>query len=357
MKARRAIAAAAVAVSLFATSCSGGQGGTDGTPTNTAGSGEATTPGATTPGATTESPGGDTAALPRERHDVAYVENGTERQKLDLFLPSADKPGPYPVLVWIHGGRWREGDKSVFSSDEQGMDKFKAALLDRGYAVATMNYRLVPDSRFPDPLHDVSAAIRYVKSHAGELGVDPDRVAVGGESAGGHLATLEGLAASNPDTPADFLGDLPVGGPGADSVDAKVDAVLGFYGQYDLRTRPEDRAQVPACGGSGRPGGPDSTEGQLLDADPTQGEGRELAGKASPVEYVSPSSPATMLLAGTNDCSAPYVQAERLDGMLKAAGVPQALKIIEAEHGAAIFYDQPDTQKEVIDFLDAHVKK
>ena len=351
MKARRAIAAAAVAVSLFATSCSNGQGGGGGTPTTTTGSGAATTPGATT-GSTD---GGDDADLPRERHDIAYVENGTDRQKLDLFLPSADKPGPYPVLVWIHGGRWREGDKSVFSSDEQGMDKLKAALLDRGYAVATMNYRLVPDSRFPDPLHDVSAAIRFVKAHSANLGIDPDRVAVGGESAGGHLATLEGLAAANPSTPADFLGDLPVGGAG--EVDAKVDAVLGFYGQYDLRTRPEDRAQVPACGGGGRPGGPDSTEGQLLNADPTQGEGRELAGKASPVEYVSPSAPPTMLLAGTKDCSAPYVQAERLDGMLKSAGVPQALKIIDAEHGAAIFYDQPETQKEVIDFLDAHVKK
>ncbi|MDO5697601.1 MAG: alpha/beta hydrolase [Dermatophilus congolensis] len=345
MKARRGIAAAAVAVSLFATSCSGGGGGGESTPTTTS---ESPTTSATTD---------NTADLPRERDNISYVENGGERQKLDLFLPEADKPGPYPVLVWIHGGRWREGDKSVFSSGDQGMDKFKAALLDRGYAVATMNYRLVPDSRFPDPLHDVSAAIRYVKSHAAELGVDPDRVAVGGESAGGHLATLEGLAASNPETPADFLGDLPVGGPGADSVDAKVDAVLGFYGQYDLRTRPEDRAQVPACGGGGRPGGPDSTEGQLLNADPTQGEGRELAGKASPVEYVSPSAPATMLLAGYKDCSAPYVQAERLDGMLKDAGVPHALKIIDAEHGAALFYDQEDTQKEVIDFLDANVKK
>lgn len=352
MKARRRIAAAAVAVGLFTASCSGGQGG---------GGAEETTP-ETTSGSATSSPAdpttGNVADLPRERNDIAYVEGGTDRQKLDLFLPEADKAGPYPVLVWIHGGRWREGDKSVFSSDEQGMDQFKDALLDRGYAVATMNYRLVPDHRFPDPLHDVAAAIRFVKSNASELGVDPERVAVGGESAGGHLATLEGLAAADADTPADFLGDLPVGGPGSDSVDAKVDAVLGFYGQYDLRTRPEDRARVPACGGGGgRPGGPDSTEGQLLNADPTQGEGRELAGRASPVEYVSPGSPATMLLAGTKDCSAPYVQAERLNGLLKDAGVPQALKIIEAEHGAALFYDQEDTQREVIDFLDANVVK
>lgn len=350
MKARRGVAAAAVAVALFATSCSGGD-GDQGSEAPATATGDA----ATTATETTSGP--DVASLPRERHDISYVENGADRQKLDLFLPEADTPGPYPVLVWIHGGRWREGDKSVFSSDEQGMDKFKAALLDRGYAVATMNYRLVPDSRFPDPLHDVSAAIRYVKSHAAELGVDPDRLAVGGESAGGHLATLEGLAASDPEAPADLLGDLPVGGPGADSVDAKVDAILGFYGQYDLRTRPEDRAQVPACGGGGRPGGPDSTEGQLLNADPTQGEGRDLAGTASPVEYVTSSAPATMLLAGTKDCSAPYVQAERLNGLLKEAGVPQALKIIDAEHGAAIFYDQPDTQREVIDFLDANVEK
>ncbi len=344
MTARRVLAAAVATLTMFAAACSSA--GTGSSPgTGQAGSGS------TSPSAT------DFSSLPRTRTGITYVTDGDGKQELDLFLPEKNTSQAAPVLVWVHGGRWREGDKDQFSSNEQGMDVFKKALLDRGYAVAAINYRLVPDNRYPDQSQDVAAAIRYLKSHGGELGIDPDRVALGGESAGGHLATLVGLAAASSKTPSRLLGNLPVGGPGADSADAKVDAILGYYGQYDLRTRGKDRAAIGVCGdGSGR-SGKDSTEGQFLNADPATAEGTQLAGEASPVEYVSAQSPATMLLAGKQDCSAPYVQAERLRGLLKDAGVAQDYVLLDTTHGASLFYDQSDTNAKVIDFLDAHVTK
>lgn len=343
---RRTLAAAATTLLALIAGCSGA----------------ASTPPAATPDVTASAAPDTTAAahLPRNRTDVPYVEGGANAQKLDLTLPEDNAKAPFPVLVWVHGGRWQEGDKNQIDDTEQNAAAFKAALLNRGYAVASINYRLAPDNRFPDQLHDVSAAIRFVKSHASTLGVDPERVAVGGESAGGHLAALAGLAASDPKADPALLGDLPVGGTSSGgAADGTVDAVLGYYGQYDLRTRGEDRAAVPACGGGGREGrgGAESSEGQLLGADPASPEGQRIAGVASPVEYVSAQAPATFLIAGTEDCSAPYVAAERLGGMLKDAGAPAEVKTIDAGHGASVFYDQPDTNAQVADFLDAHLAR
>lgn len=305
-------------------------------------------------------PGQTTAVadLPRERTDVPYVQGAADAQKLDLTLPTTEAAGPYPVLVWVHGGRWREGDKNQIDDTEQKAATFKQALLEGGYAVASINYRLVPESRFPSQLHDVNAAIRFLKAHADQLGVDAERVAVGGESAGGHLAALAGLAASDPQADPSILGDLPVGGDESGArADGTVDAILGYYGQYDLRTRGADRAAVAACGDGNREGrdGIDSSEGQLLNADPASPEGQKIAGEASPVEYVSAQAPATFLIAGRQDCSAPYVAAERLGAMLQQTGAPVEVKVIDAEHGASLFYDQPDTNQQVIDFLNTHL--
>ncbi len=284
------------------------------------------------------------AQLQRERRDVAYVADGAATHRLDLFLPSQGD-GPFPVLIWVHGGAWRMGDKNQLDGEMQ-TDQFKRALLEHGIAVASINYGLVPDSRFPAPLHDVVAAVRYLRAQAPSLGVDPERFALGGESAGGHLAALAGYTSGEPT----LQGTL-----GGSAVSSSVKAVLGFYGLYDLRSREAD-ALAAGCGGHERTGA-DSSHGKFIGADPSSPDGSVLAAQASPITHVTKSSPATLLLHGRRDCNAPYLQAEKLASALRAAGAPVELKLIDAGHAEATFYTNPDVRQTMLAFLDRYLTK
>ncbi len=283
------------------------------------------------------------AQLQRERRDLAYVDDGVATHRLDLFLPSQGD-GPFPVLVWVHGGAWRMGDKNQLDGELQ-TDQFKRALLDHGIAIASINYGLVPNSRFPAPLHDVVGAVRYLRAQAPSLGVDPERFAIGGESAGGHLAALAGYTSGEPT----LQGTL--GG----TTSSSVKAVLGFYGLYDLRTREAD-ALAAGCGGHERTGA-DSSHGKFIGADPGSPDGSVLAAQASPITHVTKSSPATLLLHGRRDCNAPYLQAEKLSSALRAAGAPVELKLIDAGHAEATFYTNTELRQTMLAFLDRYLTK
>lgn len=116
--------------------------------------------------------------------DVPYAEGGKTSQRLDLFLPAAlSKPGP--LLVWIHGGGWREGDKRGHPL---------RAFADRGFAIASINYRLTGEAAFPAQIDDVRAALKWLRAHAADHGYDSKRIGVIGHSAGGHLSALLGVS-------------------------------------------------------------------------------------------------------------------------------------------------------------------
>src|SRR5690606_26916634 len=106
--------------------------------------------------------------------DLAYVENGHERHKLDLYLPAQAK-APLPVLIWVHGGGWQNGSKD-------GCPPLRAGYIERGYAVASLNYRLSGHAVFPAQIEDCKAAIRWLRAHAKEFGLDPQRFGVWGSS-------------------------------------------------------------------------------------------------------------------------------------------------------------------------------
>lgn len=307
------------------------------------------TPAAATTGAEASPSSGGTsattgAAVVPERLDLDSVGDGITEHKLDLFLPEDKGPGPFPVVIWVHGGGWKGGDKSdIGRAEEIQMVQTKQLLLDHGYAVAAPNYHLLPNTRFPQPMQDVSAAVRYLRAHAAEFGLDAQRFALMGDSAGGHLAAM---TAMTPDKP-DLQGSL-----GDTTVDARVKAFVGYYGLYDLTQRTEDQKNV--CGG-GKPGA-ESSHGRLVGADPDSPEGEPAARAASPVTYVSPSSPPVLLFAGRADCTAPYPQAERFNAALKQAGVPTELTIIDKAHGDAQFFTDPAIHEQLIRFLDTHVK-
>ena len=125
---------------------------------------------------------------PVEEHDVAYDERFGGDSSLDLYLPD-NGAAAHPTVMFIHGGSWRFGDKDHFENAGRRLAR-------SGYAVASINYRLLPDGVFPHNLEDCLCALAFLRAHAAEYTIDPDRIVVMGYSAGAHLATTaRGMAA------------------------------------------------------------------------------------------------------------------------------------------------------------------
>ncbi len=145
--------------------------------------------------------------------DLAYVPGGHPRQALDLYLPPG--AGPAPLIVWIHGGAFRMGDKG---------DRIPSEMLEQGYAIASLNYRLSQHALFPAQIEDCKAAVRWLRAHADTYALDPSRFASWGESAGGHLAAMLGTAGHER--------SFEVGEHLEQS--SRVQAVLDFFGPTDF---------------------------------------------------------------------------------------------------------------------------
>jgi acetyl esterase/lipase len=224
---------------------------------------------------------------------------GARPLELDLYLPAGR---PAPVVVFVHGGGWRLGSRHSAGPAYSGTSPFEAVAR-AGVAVASVDHRLSGEARWPAPLHDVKAVVRWLRSRAGELGVDPGRVYAWGESAGGHLAALLGLTADRPE----LEGDVGVTGPSS-----AVGAVAAWYAPSDLPALAADLGTDPMDA--------DTREAQLLGAPlPTV---PDLAAEASPVTHVSPGAPPFLLLHGRADRFIPCVQSERLRDALQGAGAP-----------------------------------
>ena len=270
-------------------------------------------------------PGGGGLALPegtKEVLDVAYVKGGGASQSLDLFVPpNANKP--MPLVIWIHGGGWQKGDKGQCPA--KVMTRF-------GYVVASINYRLSQEAIFPAQINDCKAAVRWLRAHADEYHIDPDRVGVWGASAGGHLVALLGTAGDAKDLEGDG---------GNAKFSSKVQAVCDFFGPADLtKVRDEtaaDNAVTKLLGGSIR-------------------DHLDKAKQASPVTYVTKDDPPFLIMHGTKDPLVQPRQSEWLNDALKQAGVESHLEIIEgAGHGGPEFATL-EHRRMILEFFDAHLK-
>lgn len=252
-----------------------------------------------------------TGAAGRLLRAVPYAVPGGFRPLLaDLHLPESREPAP--VVLFVHGGGWRFGSRTLFCptwSDWHpgAFDR----LVDAGFAVLSVDYRLSAEAVFPAQLEDVSAALQWIRARAAELGVDADRVVLWGESAGGHLAALLGLEASR---------------TGARGIAGVVD----WYGPTDLDAMPSRED-------------PDSREALLLGA--SAAHAPERARAANPVARVHAAAPPFHLAHGSADESVPTSQSELLADALRAAGVPVDLHLVPdaghmwrgAEGGEVIF--------------------
>jgi acetyl esterase/lipase len=254
--------------------------------------------------------------------------------QLDLWVPESATPPP--LVVWIHGGGWMIGDRRYLPETLRPNQLFDA-LLDAGLAVATIDYRLALEAPFPAQLHDAKAAIRYLRAHAGALGIDTGRIGVWGESAGGHLAALVGLTGHRADLE---------GGIGVVGESSAVDVVVDWYGPADFTTMPR---MTP----------PPHIAARLEAAMQTPPEDTLVAGvddtaraDASPITHVTSDAPPFLLVHGTADWLVPYAQSEQLNAALTAVGV--ACRLVPVEGAQHIFdgCDDVDTVVRLsVDFL------
>ncbi|KJY19559.1 MULTISPECIES: alpha/beta hydrolase [Streptomyces] len=300
---------------------------------------------------------------------------GYRPRLLDVQVPAGD--GPFPAVVWIHGGGWLDGDRR-YPPPTVPAALLHGAVLAAGLALVSIDYRHSLEAPFPAQLHDVKAAIRYVRAFAGDLGVDPDRIGVWGESAGGHLAALAGLvgpagagaadgtagaagaeAAGTDAVVADAAGTDAVvadavaleGTQGVGSGETGVLAVVDWYGVSDLVALAA-HPMPPMPSGAEFPDPYEALLGASVADRP------DLARAASPVTYADGSNPPPpfLLVHGTRDGLVPYSQSEVLAAALKGAGGEVTLKPVEgADH---IFLGSPDIASIVGDsvaFLARHL--
>jgi acetyl esterase/lipase len=239
---------------------------------------------------------------------------GLRPLELDLHLPPVGDQ-PAPVVVFLHGGGWRVGSRHSAGPAYGGASPtpFEQLAL-AGIAVASVDYRLSGEAVWPAQLHDAKAAVRWLRARSADIGIEPDRIAAWGESAGGHLAELLGLTSED----AELEGEVGIVGPSS-----AVSAVVAWYA-------PSDVAAVATDLGADR-ADPSTREALLLGA-PAM-DVPEAAAQASPVSHVSPAAPPFLLLHGAADRFIPPVQSERLYALLVEAGVEAELDVYEgADH-------------------------
>lgn len=241
------------------------------------------------------------------QRDIEYATIDGVSLRLDLYLPNHPSDGLVPLVIWVHGGGWRAGSKDV---------TYAPQTLGEGYAVASVDYRLSGVETFPAQIHDVKAAVRWLRAHATEFGLDPERFGAWGSSAGGHLVALLGVSCGHPNlagTVGDYLDESSC-----------VQAICDFYGPTDLLSLLEQRGTNTVR----RPMAED-----LLVGGPVE-ELQDLAWLASPMAHVGSDVPPFLIMHGTDDAVVPVQQSIDFHAALLAAGTDSTLITIEgAGHG------------------------
>ena len=265
--------------------------------------------------------------------DMPYVENGHERQVLDLYLPEKSE-GPLPLVIWIHGGAWAAGNKD-------GCPPLGAGYVQRGYAVASINYRLSQHAIFPAQIEDCKAAIRWLRAHATDYGIDPDHFGVAGSSAGGHLVALVGTS-----------GDVTAFDLGANlDVSSRVQAVADYYG-------PTDFVQMDANAVKGARlvhDDPKSPESRLIGGPIQEPANYEKVQAANPITYVTSDDPPFVIIHGDVDPMVPHHQSELLHASLTQNGTPtHFITVLGGGHGQG--FPGKELEPLVMAFFDQYLR-
>lgn len=262
--------------------------------------------------------------------EITYCTMEGNPLTMDLYLPEHITTMPTRVLVYVHGGSFTSGDKRKGS----GMVDI-SQMVERGFAVAAINYRLMPANPFPAAVEDAKCAIRYLRAHQAEYNLDTNKLGIWGGSAGGHLAAMVGLT-NNQERyeTGEYL-----------EQSSEVQAVVEMFGPTDLTLPMEWLQQI-----------------LLYRAFNTTDHNSEILHKASPVNYISGDEPPFFIIHGEQDSAVPVEQAEIFHEKLKDTGVSTRLLIVKnANHnfkptGGAIEPDRLEISSLVADFFSEHLR-
>ena len=281
----------------------------------------------------------NTDYIKRKWIDIAYA-NQSQAQKLDIYLPE-EGDGPYPVILSIHGGAFKSGDK--------GDGQVNAMLegLKRGYAVVSVNYRLSGEAIWPAQIQDVKAAIRWIRANSKQYKLNSGKIASWGGSAGGHLSAMAGTSGNVKE-----LEDLSQGNADQSS---RVQAVVDWFGPTDF-LKMDEQAKESKVANPQVHSIPDSPESQLIGKNLQ--DAPDLVKAANPETYISKDDPPFFIQHGLNDPLVPYPQsvnfAKKLEQTLGKEKVTLEL-IPGTGHGGPNFQTKENVDK-VFAFLDKHLK-
>lgn len=245
-----------------------------------------------------------------ESFGLAYADDHPDRNLLDLYVPQDG--GPCPLLMWVHGGAWQAGSRQLGGAIAARLERQR----DRGYAIASIDYRFSSDAEFPAQIHDVKAALRWVRANAETYNIDPHRIVVMGASAGGHLVALAGTSGGEA-----MLEDL---GQGNADQPSDVHGVIDCYGPTDFALMDEQAADNGCGPGSQNHSNPGSPESNLVDCDGLAACPEDVM-EANPITYVDADDPPFIIGHGDEDCTVAPGQSVILDAALQDAGVPSEL--------------------------------
>lgn len=260
--------------------------------------------------------------------DIVYATVDGKELKLDLYIPS--KPLTQGLLVWVHGGAWRGGTK----------DGVPKVFPDGGIPTASIEFRQSTEAKFPAQVHDIKAAIRFLRAKASTFGCDADRIIIAGSSSGGHLAALVGVTNGNAELEgkvSDYL-----------QQSSAVQGILDYFGASNLTTI---LTQSTPFGFNMRKPALEL----LLGASPEQHV--ELAKLASPVFHVDRNDPPLLIFHGEQDPQMPISQSHELTGAYKKINLDVQFEVVYgAAHGGDVFY-AGERLKLAMDFVIKNLKQ
>lgn len=287
----------------------------------------------------TQAMAGAAAVLPSNvslEEGIVFGKGGTQTLKLDMTRPKTNpqKLGPFPALVFVHGGGWQAGNRGMFRSQ---MSHYSQA----GIVCVTVDYRLAPKHKFPAQIEDVKCAVRWLRANAKKYNIDPNRIGAVGASAGAHLVALLGTTAQD---------KLHEGNGGNPEQSSAVCAVIGLAGPYDLSVGYQNSVkQNPSEGTAVR-----SLLEEFLGGKPEQVPSQYR--DASPVNFVKKGAPPFLLVHGTADSLVPIEQAETFEKKLKASGVEVEFLRVEGGTHSDFGKDPAKVLERVNSFLRQYLK-
>lgn len=265
--------------------------------------------------------------------NLNYAGDGKEYHNLDIYLPNQEKPA-YQAIIIIYGSAWFGNNLKQFAFNALGKP-----LLESGFAVIAINHRASSDAAYPAQIHDVKAAIRFVRANADKYQIDASFIGITGFSSGGHLASLAGASNNVKEftvnnTTIDIegnVGDYP-------SVSSSVNAVVDWFGPIDMARM--DNCEKPKEG--------NSPEAALIKGNPA--DNLDLIALLNPITFLDATDPQFLVIHGQADNVVPYCQSELFAQKLNDKGLlSEFISVPDGQHGPVTFND--NTFKKMVDFF------